>query len=84
MPFEPARRYWRGSEPELDVLARSIDRRRLLVGEAKWCASSAQGPIGASHVPGTSGMEVFPVLFVPEGTGGDNVIDARMVLEALR
>lgn len=83
-PFESGQRYWRGSEPELDVLARSIDGRRLLVGEAKWSASPAQGPIRANHVPGTSGMEVIPVLFVPEGTGGDNVIDARMVLEALR
>ena len=29
-------------------------------------------------------MTVVPVLFAPEGAGGDNVVDARMVLEALR
>ena len=29
-------------------------------------------------------MAVVPVLFTPEGSGGSNVIDARMVLEALR
>ena len=39
-PFEPAQRYWRGSEPELDVVARSVDgaaaacRRSEVVGVA--------------------------------------------------
>lgn len=83
-PFESGQRYWRGREPELDILARSIDGRRLLVGEAKWSASPARGAIDADHVPGTSGMAAIPVLFAPEGSGGSNVIDARMVLEALR
>ncbi len=83
-PFEPAQRYWRGSEPELDVVARSVDGHRLLVGEAKWSSVPAQESIDADHVPGTSGMAVVPVLFTPEGSGGSNVIDARMVLEALR
>ena len=83
-PFEPAQRYWRGGEPELDVVARSLDGRRLLVGEAKWSASLVQGPMDAEHVPGTSGMEAVPVLFTPRGSGGGNPIDARMVLEALR
>ena len=83
-PFESGQRYWRGGEPELDVLARSVDGRRLLVGEAKWSASPARGSIDVDHVPGTSGMAVIPVLFAPEGAGGSNVIDARMVLEALR
>ena len=83
-PFESGQRYWRGREPELDVVARSIDGRRLLVGEAKWSASQAKGAVDADHVPGTSGRAVIPVLFAPEGAGGGNVIDARMVLEALR
>ena len=83
-PFEPAQRYWRGGEPELDVVARSVDGQRLLVGEAKWSASSTQASINVDHVPGTSGMDVVPIMFVPEGTGDSNAIDARMVLEALR
>ena len=29
-------------------------------------------------------MAAVPVLFTPEGAGGRNVVDARMVLEALR
>ena len=83
-PFEPAQRYWRGSEPELDVVARSVDGQRLLVGEAKWSASAAPESIDTEHVPGTSGMAAVPVLFTPQGAGGRNVVDARMVLEALR
>ena len=35
-PWEPAQRYWRGNAPELDVVARSVDGRRLLVGEVEW------------------------------------------------
>ena len=37
-PWLPARRYWRGKGPEWDVVSLSLDRRRLLLGEAKWHA----------------------------------------------
>ena len=87
-PFEPAQRYWKGGEPELDVVARSVDERSLLVGEAKWSASRDVGSIKADHVPGVTGSEVVPTRFLPGGlpTGArdSKVIDARMVLEALR
>lgn len=33
-PWGPAARYWRGSEPELDIVAASADGERLLIGEA--------------------------------------------------
>lgn len=32
-PWQPARRYWRGAESEWDVLADSLDHRRILAGE---------------------------------------------------
>lgn len=32
----PASRWWGGDRPELDVVAESLDGRRVLVGEAKW------------------------------------------------
>jgi AAA+ ATPase superfamily predicted ATPase len=32
-PWQPARRYWRGAEPEWDILADSLDQRRILAGE---------------------------------------------------
>ncbi len=35
----PARRWWRGSQPEWDVVSASVDGRRLLLGEAKWSST---------------------------------------------
>ena len=94
-PWEPARRYWRGNAPELDVVARSVDGRRLLVGEAKWSARSGPvsraGPLlGISGVPGTAGLEVVGVRFVPEASAridastGVHLVDASDVLSVLR
>ena len=50
-PWEPAQRYWRGNAPELDVVARSADGRRLLVGEAKWALKpAASGAVARGDV----------------------------------
>ncbi len=38
-PWEPAKRYWHGNEPEWDVVSRSLDDKKLLLGEVKWSAS---------------------------------------------
>ena len=93
-PFEPAQRYWRGNAPELDVVARSVDGRRLLVGEVKWSVGTAAGskvgppadPGGAP--PGTADTEIVRARFVPDAAGdtgaGVTLVDARAVLEALR
>ena len=35
-PFSEARRYWRGNDPELDIVARAVAGSEILVGEAKW------------------------------------------------
>lgn len=94
-PWEPARRYWRGNAPELDVVAQSVDGRRLLVGEAKWSARSGPvsraGPLpDVSTLPGAPGMEVVGVRFVPEAsvgtdpTTGVHLVDASDVLSVLR
>ena len=94
-PFEPARRYWRGNEREIDMVASSLDGKRLLVGEAKWSATSADvsrwGARATSQgVPGSTGMERVPVLFVPSANqlppraGNAYVVDAQAVLGALR
>ena len=34
--WTPAGRFWRGSGPEWDVVAESLDGRRVLLGEVKW------------------------------------------------
>jgi AAA+ ATPase superfamily predicted ATPase len=35
-PWLPASRYWRGNEPEWDIVSTSLDGRTLLLGEVKW------------------------------------------------
>lgn len=76
-PWEPARRYWRGKGPEWDVVASSLDGKRLLLGEAKWLAEPADsatlGGIGAElmrkgTLPATlaGDREIVWAVFVPE------------------
>ena len=69
-PWEPAQRYWRRNEPEVDLVARSLDGKRLLVGEVKWTAEgrhrdSPERPVSA-HLPGASGAEITYARFVPD------------------
>jgi uncharacterized protein len=72
-PWQPAVRYWRGGEPEWDLVADAIAGERTLVGEA-WFA---RAPVGATALrreasrlearalpPGTRG-EVVRAIFVP-------------------
>lgn len=35
-PWGPAARWWRANEPEWDVISRSLDGERMLLGEVKW------------------------------------------------
>ena len=93
--WEPAQRYWRGNAPELDVVARSVDGRRLLVGEAKWPAqsraASRAGPLpGIDTMPGAGDLELISARFVPEASvrtdtsTGVHLLDARDVISVLR
>ena len=93
-PWEPAQRYWRRTEPELDLVARSVDGRRLLVGEAKWWAGGPARPLApapaADHLPGVDDAEVILARFVPDparpGPPESKVceVSAETVLAALR
>lgn len=94
-PWEPAQRWWRRNEPEHDIVARSVDGRRLLVGEAKaasrpLAAAKPRFPAGAPTLPGAAGLEIVPALFAPLGTssrageGAVPVVDARTVFGVLR
>ena len=89
-PFTPGQRYWRGNDPELDIVAQSVATRSLLVGEAKW---NADGPRQAAPPPlgslPTGDAAVHAFLFTPDAPKPDHdvtgmVIDAGMVLDALR
>ena len=93
-PFEPAQRYWRGNAPEYDVVARSIDGRHLLVGEAKWPAGAGfDSRIGlrvqAVNLPGATRSGIVPVLFIPDARearthAGVVTVDAATVMAVLR
>ena len=94
-PFEAARRFWRGNEREIDVVAPAFGGKRLLVGEAKWSATAADvsrwsGTVAGLALPGSAGKDLTPVVFVasanelPRRIGGAYVLGARAVLGALR
>ena len=87
-PFTEARRYWRGNDPELDIVARSVAGSNILVGEAKW--GTGRGPQSSTAFRlGTlpvGDAAIRALTFTPEAAarGDSDVVDARMVLEALR
>ena len=91
-PWEPAQRYWRRNEPETDIVARSVDGKRLLVGEAKWRPGVQQRatriPSTPAHIPGAHASEVVTALFVLDGQSqwkdGMPFVTPETVLAALR
>jgi hypothetical protein len=48
-PWCPAARWWRGNSPEWDVVSESVDRRHLLLGEAR-CSARPLGAAGLERV----------------------------------
>jgi len=46
-PWKPAARWWKGNDPEWDLVSESLDGRRLLLGEVKWSAKPFGGLSGA-------------------------------------
>ena len=93
-PWEPAQRYWHGNEPEIDIVARSVDGKRLLMGEAKWTSRPLNASGTAAHfsvggLPGTEDADVCKALFVPEHAAPDSeagvhVVDAATVMSLLK
>ena len=93
-PWEPAQRYWRGHAPELDIVARSVDGQRLLVGEAKWSktppAAFSATPQGGDLGPllGLTDAQLCKALFAPlrrKAAAHEDTyfIDARTVMRSL-
>jgi AAA+ ATPase superfamily predicted ATPase len=92
-PWEPARRYWRGNEPEWDIVAKSIDGKSLLLGEAKWCTKAncasvvkrARGDLLKKGVPSPekhSEVRLVHAVFVPESAPEAVAEEDVVVLEA--
>jgi AAA+ ATPase superfamily predicted ATPase len=77
-PWQPATRYWHGSEPEWDVVADAIRGRRTLLGEALFTRKPvtagvlhAEASRLASRVPPPLARgELVRVLFVPSVAAG--------------
>ena len=77
--WQPAQRYWHGSEPEWDVVADAIDGKRTLVGEA-WYSRKPVTAAGARSAaiaverralpPDTVKRDVVRALFVPRLASG--------------
>ncbi len=76
----PASRWWRGAQPEWDVVSSSLDGGRLLLGEAKWSSKPMPSPQvehlaqalavrPAPQVSGTADKSPVRVLLVPEIQG---------------
>lgn len=78
-PWGPARRYWRGNSPEWDLVARSLDGRRLLLGEVKYHAQRATTGMvqraanallrkGVPDIPGCKDCDIVHAVFFPGST----------------
>ena len=99
-PWAPAQRYWRGNDPEFDVVARSADGRRVLVGEVKWrgqgqptripVAGGVASQVDVGAIPGIADHDVVRALFVPASSERNgaaasvHVVDADTVMAVLR
>jgi AAA+ ATPase superfamily predicted ATPase len=80
--WRPAARWWKGNEPEWDLVSESLDGRSLLLGEVKWSArpfsaralARARAELAARPRPALPARfdshEVVRALFVPEIEGG--------------
>jgi AAA+ ATPase superfamily predicted ATPase len=77
-PWGPPSRWWQGNLPEWDIVAESVDGKRLLLGEARW-SGRAVGRDALNHAvaevaarpgpalgPRYAGREVVRAVFVPE------------------
>ena len=87
-PWESVQGFRRGNARELDIVARSVDGRRLLVGEVKWspAAGSVSGRDIEGLLPGVRDAELCKALFVPDALQADpyvHVVDAGEVMSVL-
>jgi AAA+ ATPase superfamily predicted ATPase len=90
-PWLPAGRYWHGKGPEWDVVAKSADNKRLLLGEVKWSdrpvsdrgvrrAISGLIQKGIPPIDRPSGCEIVYAVFLPKvQRSKDDYIEAAVV-----
>ena len=85
-PLGAGQRYWRGNDPELDIVARSVAGPDILVGEAKWNSKDRRpGVPRLGTLVGDADTPIRSFLFTPvPAPDTTDVVDAEMVLQALR
>jgi AAA+ ATPase superfamily predicted ATPase len=78
-PWEPAQRYWRGAEPEWDIVADAVQVPRTLVAEVRFASKpvstaaahgEAERLAARPEPPGLGGRDVVRALFVPAVAAG--------------
>jgi uncharacterized protein len=92
--FDVAYRWWgtntKNQPMEIDVVAESIDKKYLFVGECKWSAVNETVSLlenlkqKANTLPFVKGKTIIPYLFVKAYKTGNNVMDAADVLKRLK
>ncbi|MDR3251042.1 MAG: ATP-binding protein [Tannerella sp.] len=94
--YRQAGRWWgsisREEIIELDVVAESMDGRKLLVGECKWTEREDAGRLlaeltaKAQKLPFLKGREIVPFLFLkrdPANGTGENIITPQQVIDLI-
>lgn len=77
-PWKPASRWWKGNEPEWDLVSESLDGRSLLLGEVKWSAK----PFGAKPLArARAELAVRPRPALPARFDNHEVVRALFVPE---
>jgi uncharacterized protein len=77
-PWKPASRWWKGNEPEWDLVSESLDGRSLLLGEVKWSAR----PYGAKALArARAELAARPRPALPTRFDGHEMVRALFVTE---
>jgi hypothetical protein len=78
-PWQLASRWWSAALPEWDLISESVDRRKLLLGEAKWNARPIRGR-ALQQALGETASKPAPAL--PEKYRRHTIVRALFVPEA--
>lgn len=83
-PWGEASRWWKGNDPEWDLVAEAVDGKRLLLGEAKLAASAADLDRLRSRPapPWVKGRQVVRALFAARFRGRTTPADDVLVVTA--
>ncbi len=76
-PWKPAARYWRGNEPEWDVVAESLSGETLLLGEVKYSDSPFTEASLKKHLKAVIAKGIPPHITI----GRKNIIHALFIPE---